>query len=181
MHALDWFGWLMESILRVVPRLRHIKSTHGGVLFWLSKAYRLKSGLHVYWPVCSDIAEISLTRRTHNLTYQNVICMDGAQAVVAVTVVYQVTDALRALTTTDDLSDTISDLAARAIIDICNDITSEELIKRRLANGKKLSILLRRLMTKDLAEHGVKVRRAFLCEVAIPRTIRLISNHGVFN
>jgi regulator of protease activity HflC (stomatin/prohibitin superfamily) len=171
----------MESLLQVIPRLRHVKSTHGAVLFWWGRSYLLKSGLHVYWPVCSEIVEASMVRRTHNLTYQDLVTSDDVQATIAVTVVYQIVDVHAAITKTDDIADTISDLAGRAIIEICGDSTAKEVRRRRKDDGRKIDLLLRRMMSHDLAEFGVKVRRAFICEVSTPRMIRLISNHGSFN
>jgi regulator of protease activity HflC (stomatin/prohibitin superfamily) len=181
MHALDWLGWMMESILQIVPRLRHVRSTHGAVLFWCGRSTVLRSGLHVYWPVCSEIVECAMTRKTHNMTYQDLITRDGQAATVAATIVYQIVDAHRALTNTDDISDTISDLAARAVIRICSRCTASELKSLQKENGCSLDAKLRGMMSRDLVSFGVEVQRAFICELSMPRMIRLISNHGVFN
>lgn len=171
----------MESLLQVIPRLRHVKSTHGAVLFWWGRSYLLKSGLHVYWPVCSEIVEASKVRKTHNLTYQDLITKDGQAATVAVTVVYRIVDVHAALTGTDDINDTISDLAARAVIKICSRCTVSELKNLQKENGTSLDAMLRGMMSRDLISFGVAVERAFICELSMPRMIRLISNHGSFN
>ena len=181
MHALDWFGDIGAWLLSLVPRLYHVRSTHAAVRFTLGKASVIRPGIHFYWPICSMIREICTVRQTLNLPWQNIVSSDGVQIVIAVTIVYEVFDPFLALTTTDDVLDTISDLSANAIIDVAGRCPAECVRRRHNTDGKNLSIILRHKIGSDLKSYGVRVRRAFVSDVAEPFMVRLISNQATFN
>ena len=178
MHALDWFGWLMESILQIVPRIKHIRNTHGGVRFTLSKSFALKAGVHFYWPIWSEIREICIVRQTLDLRYQSLISKDGTGVVVSVTVVYEISDVLKAVTMTDNITDTIGDLAQKAVKLVVSQCTIEELKSGHRPNRKSVDNVLHEKVSLDVREYGVNVVGAFIADIAEPQMIHIIRNHS---
>jgi regulator of protease activity HflC (stomatin/prohibitin superfamily) len=177
LHALDWIGWVAESILQLIPRLRLIKSTHAGVRFTRGKAFPLNSGLHVYWPIWSEIKEICVVRQTLDLRYQSLISSDGTGVVVSVTVVYEIDDALKAVTATDNITDTIGDLSQRAVKLVVSSCTTQELKSGLRRQKRSVDRVLLQKITLDVREYGVRVVGAFIADISIPRMIHIISNH----
>lgn len=178
MHAFDWINTLADWLLSLVPRLRLIRSTHAGVLFTRGVARELQSGLHVYWPVWSEIQVICVVRQTVDLRYQSLISSDGVGVVVSVTVVYEIASPLRALTKTDDIIDTIGDMAQRAVKAVVSQCSIEELKTGKRPNKQAVDSVLAAKIRLDVEEYGVRVVGAFLADIAVPQMIHLISNHS---
>lgn len=174
MHALDWIGSIAEWLLALVPRLMLIRKTHGGVRFTRGHAVVLRPGCHWMWPVWSQIQTICVVRQTLNLPYQSLVSADGHGVVVAVTVVYEIDDVLKALTETDNVLDTVGDIAQWSIKRVVSVCSVEELRRGTLANGRKIDNILRSKLTSDLTCYGVVVRQGFICEFSVPRMIRLM-------
>lgn len=179
MHALDWLGDLAQWLLALVPRLQHIRQTHGAVRFTRHHAVVLKPGLHLYWPVWSSIQTLCVVRQTLNLPYQCLMASDGVGVVVAVTVVYEIDDVGAALTTTDNITDTIGDIAQWAIKRVISAYSSTELRTGVTATGRKIDGIIRAKLAADLKTYGVLVRQAFICEFSTPRFFRVMGADSV--
>lgn len=178
MHAFDWLNTLADWMLSLIPRVCHIKSTQAGVRFTCGKAYSLRSGLHVYWPVWSEIQVTCVVRSTIDLRYQALIAKDGTGVVVTVTVVYEIIDALKALTLTDNIVSTIADLAQKSVKLVISSCTTEELKTGRRPNRKSVDRVLTTHVASCLREYGVKVNEVFLADVTLPRIVHVLSNTG---
>lgn len=177
MHALDWLGDIAQWILTLVPRLVLVRKTHAGVKFTRGRAIVLKPGLHLVWPVWSEVEKVCVVRQTVNLPYQCLVASDGTGVVVAVTVVYTISDAMAALTGTDNLVDTVLDISHLAVKRVVQTCLTGELrdgsIKR---NGRSYNLdkLLRKRLSLDLSTYGVSVKQAFISEIAFPLMVRMI-------
>jgi regulator of protease activity HflC (stomatin/prohibitin superfamily) len=175
MRALDWLGDIASWLLTLVPRLHNIRRTHGAVKFTRGRATVLKPGVVFYWPLLSEIQQICVVRQTLNLPYQCLISSDSVGVTVAVTVVYEISDTLLALTSTDNIVDTIHDLSQFAIKRAVSACSSEELRKGVTSKGRSIDKILRLKLSKDLSEYGVAVKQAFISEYSTPRMIRLMT------
>ncbi len=180
MHALDWLGDLIHAISLVIPRLVQVRKTHGGVLFRRGKVIPIGPGMRWYWPIWSEIQQVSTVRQTLNLSYQCLISKDLEQLVVAAIVVYRIDNTLAALTETDNVQDTIHDVAMNALRRVVGSCTFAEIHtnKRETGSDKKQSIdaMLRHRLQVDLASYGVAVDRAFLSDIARPLIVRLMGD-----
>ncbi len=180
MHALDWLGDLINALSLVIPRLVLIRRTHAGVVFCRDQVRPLKPGLHIYWPIWSEVQKICTVRQTLNLSYQCLISKDLESVVVAAIVVYRIDNAVAALTETDNIQDTIHDVAMNALRRVVNGCTFSEIHtnKRETTSDKKQSIdsLLRQRLQVDLASYGVVVERAFLSDISRPLFVRLLGD-----
>lgn len=176
MAALDWLGEVAQWLLSLVPRLRLIRKTHGAVRFTRGQAVVLKPGLALYWPVWSEIVSTPVVRQTINLPYQSLLTSDGTPVVVAVTVVYEVSDPLLALTQTDNILDTIGDLSHWSVKRVVSACSCDELQRGVSASGRKIDGLLRAKLARDLASYGVSIRQAFVSEFTRPVMVRLMGD-----
>lgn len=175
MHALDWLGDIAQWLLTLIPRIHNIRKTHGAVKFTRGRATVLRPGTILYWPLLSEIQQICVVRQTINLPYQCLISSDGRGVTVAVTVVYEISDTLLALTSTDNVVDTIHDLSQLAIKGAVSACSSEELRKGRTEKGRSIDRILRAKLSRDLSGYGVLIKQAFIAEYATPRMIRLMT------
>ena len=70
--AFAWLGQIFDAILSFVPRVLIVRATHGGVK-WRhgSQVISMLSGLHVYWPLVTEIEIIVTARQTLSLPKQD--------------------------------------------------------------------------------------------------------------
>lgn len=175
MHALDWLGDIAQWLLALIPRVVLVRRTHGAVRFTRDHVKELKAGIHLYWPVWSEVQQICVVRQTLNLSYQCLMSKDKETVVVAAIVVFRITDAAAALTTTDNIQDTIHDVAMAAIRRVVSSCDFDE-IHANTSKGKSIDSLLRRRLQSELSTYGVAVDRAFLSEICQPVIVRLLSD-----
>jgi regulator of protease activity HflC (stomatin/prohibitin superfamily) len=175
-HALDWLGDLIHVVSLVIPRLVLVRRTHAGVLYCRDKVKAVGPGVTWYWPVWSEIQLICTVRQTLNLSYQCLFCRDGSPIVVAAIVVYRIESAVDALTTTDQIVDTIHDVAMAAIRRVVTACTFKEIHENKTEKGKSIDSMLRHRLQADLSTYGVSIERSFLCDISKPVIVRLLSD-----
>lgn len=174
----DWLNDIVRAVLTLIPRPVLIKKTDGGVIFTRGHVKAVGAGLWWYWPVWSSVSTIPVVRQTLNLTYQSLIASDGEAVVLAVTVVYEVSDVELALTSTDNIIDTIQDLSHWAVKRVVSRCSSSELQAGVTGNGKKIDSILRARIQTDLTSYGIRVRNAFVAEFSRPYMIRLMGDYN---
>lgn len=172
----EWLNDIVRGLLTLVPRLHLVRSTHRSVLFRYGKHFELRPGIHCYWPITTEIVTTPVVRQTLNLTYQSLVARDGESVVLAVTVVYEISDVVAALTTTDNIVDTIQDISHAAVKRVVAVCSADELQKGRTEQGKSIDRLLRQRLQTDLASYGVNVRGGFIAEFAKPYFVRLMGD-----
>ena len=172
--AFAWIGWIFEWLGKLIPRLLIVRSTHGGVKFvGGSKVKELKPGLHVYWPVVTEVEVIPVARQTHNLVTQVLMTKDGKSIVIGAVVIYEINSIVDALSNNWDVSDTISDVTQMAVVNIVNGWDFAELQKELGAKVEnELSIETRR----QLKPFGVKVIRCGVSDFSLCRVHRVITD-----
>lgn len=175
MEAFAWFGQIMESLGKFVPRLLIVRATQGGVKWrWGKTPKALKPGIHWYWPLVSEVEVIVTARQSLNLPPQTLTTNDGRKLVVSAVVVYSVYDIVRAIGQVNwDVVTTASDIAQAAIVEVISSTDYQS-----LANGVTEDVEKRLTMTaaKRLRRYGVKVHRCAVTDLAECRVIRLIQN-----
>lgn len=177
MHALDWLGDLVRELARFIPRVVLIRNTRRGVRFTLGRATLVGPGLVCYWPLISEVETVSVVRQTLNLTYQSLIASSGTEVAIASTVVYTIDDPLLALTSTDDLTDTIGDVAQWGVKRLVTQCSCDELRAGRTVHNRSIDKMLRSKLGTDLQPYGVTVVQAFLTEISFPTAVRLMGVH----
>lgn len=170
--AFAWLGSLMEWLGAFIPRIKIVRSTHAGVRFRHGRhARELKPGLHVYWPLVTEVEIIPVARQTANLPSQSLLTKDGKQVVVGGVVVYEIRDIVATLSRNWDVADTINDITMVAITDV---VTSHDLAYLMENVTGTVQLELTRVTRKKLRHYGVKVYRTALTDFSTAIVIKNI-------
>jgi regulator of protease activity HflC (stomatin/prohibitin superfamily) len=159
MSAFEWLSELMQFFGRLIPQLLIIKSTTAGVKFVRGAHPKVMGpGLHVYWPIVTQIEVYPSVRQTLELSNQILTTKDGVTVAIGQVVVYTIEDMFELLTTVYEPEEAIADIAKGAVIEVVRGFTYKELLDMDISNeiGKKCRVLLRR--------HGVAVDRALVTD-----------------
>lgn len=173
--AFEWIGWVAEWLGKFFPRWLIIRATHGGVKFVHgARIVPLGPGVHWYWPVVTEIDTYPVARQAVDLATQIFVTADGHTVAVGGMLVYEVKDVAKLLGQTFVPDNSIKDITAGAIHDVCCLRTWEEL-KRDQRSGA-LDRDLRQKAAKVLDSYGVKVLRTTLTDLAPARVLKIIQS-----
>lgn len=176
MSAFAWIADIVNALGKLLPRLLIVRATHGGIKWRLgSRVKAMLPGLHVYWPLTTEVELIVTARQTLNLPTQVLMTADRRQVVVGTVVVYRVSDVLDAIGQRNwDHNTTICDITQAAVVEVIAKGTLDEL-SAGIANdtvNRQLTAACRR----RLRQFGVSVNRCAVTDFAPCRAYRLIGN-----
>lgn len=176
--AFAWLGQIFEAILKFVPRVLIIRATHAGVKWQHGHEVKpLLSGLHVYWPLVTEIEVIVTARQTLNLPTQVLTTKDNKKVVVGTVVVYKIRDVVQAIGKINwDVDTTINDITQAAVVSVIAKHTLQELLD--MIPPDQLNNLLTIATRKELRQFGVFVSRCKLTDFADCKVFKLVTNDG---
>jgi len=162
---LDWIAQFFDRILSVIPRLILVKAYECGIKFGRKgKVTRLDPGLHLHWPMMTEVDTYPTARTTKNMTMQTLTTKNANTCVVSAALVYEMTDPVKAYTENYDIDDTITDLALTAVAEVVSGAFDTEL--------SELESKLTKLTRSRLRPFGVRVERCSLTDAALCRVFR---------
>lgn len=168
--AFAWIGEIARFIGAFIPRLVIIMVSHRGVKYVRGKhAVLIEPGLHLYWPLTTELETCAVVRQVLNLQSQILETSDGHTVVAAGLVVYEIDDALAFLAENENPYESIDDVATAAIRRVVISLPLNELRKGRAALDNRLT----RETQKLLADFGVRVLYARLTDFARVRAFHL--------
>jgi len=172
--AFAWLGQIFEAILRFVPRILIIRATHAGVKWRHGSTVRsMQPGLHVYWPLVTEVEVIVVARQTLRLPKQILITKDNKKAIIGTVVVYKIRDVVQAIGKINwDVDTTINDITQAAVVSVIACHTFQELVD--MISADKLNDLLTEATRKELRQFGVFVSRCKLTDFADCRVFKLV-------
>ena len=172
--AFAWIGNIVEWLGRLIPRIEIVRATHAGVKFVRGrKVKKMPPGLHVYWPITTEVCQIPAARQTHNLCTQTLMTKDRQAIIIGVVVVYSITDIVQALSDNWDVSDTISDITQTAVVSVVAT-TDLEIILSTIT--EKVEHELTKATRERLKQYGVKVHKCAVTDFAPSQVIRVIAD-----
>lgn len=177
MSGFEWLSQFAEFIASLFPRLLVIRETHAAVKF--VRGHRVKEmrpGLHVYWPLVTEYLEMPKVRQTINLNTQVVLTHDRKALAVSGIVVYEVQDAVKALSKSYDVDDTIGDVALTAVATVISQHTLGELME--LQREGDLSTELTKACRARLYQFGIKIKSCALTDFAVSQVVTLLGQTG---
>ena len=168
--AFAWLGKLVEFFGSFFPRLLIVKSSHRAVKYVFGKRrVLLLPGLHVYWPIVTEVEVCAVVRQVLNLQSQILETRDGTTVVAGGLLVYEIDDALTFLADNENAYESIDDVATAAIRKVVVGADLSELREGRA----RLDGRLTREIQKLLSDFGVKVEYARLTDFARVRAYHL--------
>jgi regulator of protease activity HflC (stomatin/prohibitin superfamily) len=175
--AFAWVSQLMEWLASFVPRVRIVRSTHAGVRFRHGKtAVAMRPGVHIFWPIVTEVEIIPVARQTHNLPSQSLLTKDGHQVVVGGVVIYAIKDIVATLSRNWDVNDTINDITMVAITEI---ITSHDLEYIQTNVSDEVQKKLTQVTGKQLRRYGVKVYKTALTDFSTAFILKNIGGSAI--
>ena len=177
MDLFSILGELFRSLLKVVPRLVLVRSTHAGVKFrYGSKVLKmdskngiLKTGLHVVWPLVTEHEVLPVVRQAIDLPAQYLTTKDGSTIAVSGTLVFEVSDIVKAMTECSDFEDDITVISAAHVKQSLMKFTFDEIKENSEAVDKRLT----REMRSALRFAGVRVLEVCLSDFSKTRVLSL--------
>jgi len=169
-NAFAWIGKIAEFLGSLFPRITVIMSSHRGVKYvWGSKVVLLEPGVHVYWPIVTQLETVAVVRQVLDLKSQILETKDGVTVVASGIVVYDIDDAETFLADNENAFESISEVAMSAIRKVVVNCDLEELREGRA----RLDSRLTRETQKLLRAFGVHVEYARLTDFARVKAIHL--------
>jgi regulator of protease activity HflC (stomatin/prohibitin superfamily) len=176
--AFAWLGQIFEAILKFVPRILIIRATHGGVRWRHGSDVRLMMpGLHMYWPLVTEIETIVTARQTLAIPDQVMATKDGKKVVVKTLVVYRIPDPVRAIGKLNwDVDTTINDLTQSAVAKVVAIHTYEEIMAG--IRDESLTKTLTKEVRRELRQFGVHITRCKLVDFADCKVFKLVTSQA---
>lgn len=172
-NAFAWIGQIISWFGQFFPRWAIVRTTHGWVK-WVRGSEVKSGGAGVvwYWPATTDFVEFPIARQTVPLPSQVITTKDKQTITVGGMLVYEVTDVAKLLACYDT-DDTIRDIAASSLLDVCCKLTWEEL---QSGQGRTLDTRLRNAAKRELEDYGVNVIKFTLTTLAPTRVYRVVQS-----
>lgn len=191
--ALGWLGDIIRALIRFIPQIILVRSTHAGIKFkygcnvvpishenglllptikWrgtLPYISFIHTGLHIYWPLVTEYEVVPIKRQTTNLQVQYLLTSDLKTIGVSGILVYEIRDVVKLLTECFDYEDTIRDLTLAAVKEVVIQYSLEYIQE----SGKEMDIELTKTLREQLRAFGVKTIRVTLSDFSQCRMLGL--------
>lgn len=115
MTGLEWIGELARAVGAWVPRLIHIQVNESGIKFVRDRAQVLPPGLHVYWPLTTNVERAVTARCILDLDTQVLVTSDGITVMAGGVVAYRVVDVRKFLVDNFDADENIGEVCELAL------------------------------------------------------------------
>jgi regulator of protease activity HflC (stomatin/prohibitin superfamily) len=180
LEAFAWIGDIIQALGKFIPRLILIRATHRGIRWRRGHSvHAMDPGLHIYWPVITDVEQIVVARQTLNLPTQVLMTKDRHQIVVGCLIVYRIKDVILAVGERNfDVDSTVSDVTQAAIVEVCSGRTLSQL---QDGIASDVEAALTKTTRKRLRQFGVFVQRCAVTDFSTCRTYKLITNEPTVN
>jgi regulator of protease activity HflC (stomatin/prohibitin superfamily) len=181
--ALGWLGDIFRALLKVIPQIILVRSTHAGVKFqWGSRVVELrpdngirKTGIHLFWPVVTEYEVVPVRRQTKDLQPQYLTTKDQKTVGVCGILVYEINDVVKLLTECFDYEDTIRDLSMAAVKEVIVQHNFDHLRD----NGELIDAELCKTLRRQLNRFGVKTIRVTLSDFSLCQVVALWGAEGI--
>jgi regulator of protease activity HflC (stomatin/prohibitin superfamily) len=176
--AFGWLGDIFQNLLKIIPALVIVPTTHGGVAFVHGhRVKEWKPGLHIYWPVVTIYKTIAVVRQTQMIKSKTVMTKDLKTVIVGALVTYHILDVVSALAKIADLPSDIMERSMEAILSEVSLHTLAEIQGDRLAFNKRLT----ERVAANFEGYGIHLSQVQLTEFAPCRAIAINGHAAIGN
>lgn len=176
--AFAWLNQLIQAFYQLFPRIVIVRATHGGVKWVRGKHIKpMHPGLHVYWPITTDVEVIVTARQTLAIPDQVMATKDGKKVVVKTLAVYKIPDPVRAIGKMNwDVDTTINDMTQAAVAKVIATHTCEEIMAG--IRDESLTKTLTKEVRRELRQFGVHITRCKLVDFADCKVYKLLTTQA---
>jgi regulator of protease activity HflC (stomatin/prohibitin superfamily) len=162
--VFGWLGELVQWVADWIPRVEICRKNHGGVKFVRGeKVVEVHPGLYVYWPVTTEVELIPKARQTLTVGAR-LTTKDGVTVSVTFVVVYEVADVVKAIVSTWDHDQTISDVALSVGVNSVLSRDFEE-VRAGILDGT-VPDELKKECRSELSSFGLRILKADVTDFA---------------
>jgi regulator of protease activity HflC (stomatin/prohibitin superfamily) len=172
--ALAWLSELINWFGKWVPRIFQVRISERAVKYVRGRAFVMGPGLHVYWPITSEIDHVFVTRQVIKLQPQVVKTKDGASIEVGGLLVYEIEDAYKYLVDNYEAQDSAAVIALGAMRRAIGMRTFEQLRENRADIDNTLAAQAQR----RLESLGVKVESLEITDLAETNVLSIFTRDG---
>lgn len=169
--ALGWIGQIFEWVAQWIPQIFHVKVTEKAIKYIRDRAEVVEPGIHVYWPITTQITPYPVVRQVMDLPNQIIQC-DGTSVVVGGAVTFDIEDLYKFLVDNFDAEQSMLE-AAQAGIRKAVLAQTVELINEGRA---KVDHRLTREVQSAVEDFGISVKSVRLTTFAPTQVISLLSD-----
>ena len=176
--AFAWLNQLIETFYRFFPHILIVRATHGGVKWVRGKNIKpLSPGLHIYWPLTTEVEVMVTARQTLAIPDQVLATKDGKKVVVKTLVVYKIRDVVHAIGRVNwDVDATITDLTQSAVVRVVATHDYDEIMAG--IRDESLTKTLTKETRRELRQFGVHVTRCKLVDFADCKVFKLLTSQA---
>lgn len=168
--ALGWIGELVRVIASVFPRLVLVRKTEGAVKFVRDKAKVIGPGLHLWWPVTTEVVVQPVVRQVIELPAQTLLTSDRVAVVAGGVVIYKIDDLHAYLVDNYDAGESLVEAAQTGIRKAVVNMTLDDLQTHRATLDDRLTTAVRRAVDA----FGVEVETARFTTFAPASVLSLV-------
>lgn len=168
--ALGWIGELVYWFASWLPHLVLVRKTERAVKFVRGKTSEIGPGLHIFWPITTEVEVHPVVRQVLGLGAQTLTTQDGHAVVADGILVYSIVDLHAFLVENYDTEDSLGDVGQAGVRKAVVSRTFEKIQEARA----EVDNLLTREAQKLLAPFGVEVEHLRLVSFAKATVVDLI-------
>jgi regulator of protease activity HflC (stomatin/prohibitin superfamily) len=183
---VEWLTQILDAITSFIPRFYLIAVGRMGVkhtasirIYWKKwrpavefpgKAIALKPGLHIYWPLITEIEDYSVELDSMDIDIQTMLTADDVTVVVRCVLQFTIFDIIKARVRCNEFESTIVDLCAPQV---ALEISKWEYKENRLFLDD-FNMKLKRSVGPKLRKYGIKAELFAIRDLAPARVLRNI-------
>lgn len=178
MGAFEWLSELMRWLGKFIPRPIVVRYTHAGVKFkWGHTVVVLNPGVHVYFPLTTDIEIIPVARQTIKpKRTQSLMTKDGQEISIGLVVKYCIDDIEAALAENYEINDTIEDVTSTAATEVIVKYDFDFIHKNLMT---QIQPQITESVSDELAEHGVRVKSIGVTDFTTNKVYKILGDANV--
>lgn len=170
------FAFIHEFVTWIASFIPHVgicATTHGGVRFRRGNRVKvIKPGLYVWMPICTEIKMICVVAKPYDIPSQALTTKDLKSIAVSITLTCEIEDSQKACTETEDVDNTILDIAACA----ATPVMFKRDFKKTLEEYPKVLKEILEEARKLLRPYGVKVIKVGITDITEAKVHRHIGD-----
>jgi regulator of protease activity HflC (stomatin/prohibitin superfamily) len=169
--ALGWIGQIAAWFANWIPQIFHVKATDKAIKYVWSRAVVIEPGIHVYWPITTQVTIYPVVRQVMNLPNQIVQC-DNTSVVVGGIVTFSIKDLYMFLVENYDAEDSMFEAAQTGI----RRAVLAETVDSINSGRAKIDHRLTREVQSAVEAFGVSVEMVRLTTFAPTQVLSLLSD-----
>lgn len=174
--ALGWIGEFVRWLANWIPKVYHVKVTQKAVRFVRARAYLVEPGLHVHWPITTQVEVYPVVRQVADVPSQVAFVREDSESssyvavIVSGVITYHISDLFSFLVENYDAEVGLKEAAQAGI----RKAVLAETVRAINCDRAKIDNRLAREVQKMVSAFGVEIESARLTSFAPTTSVSLV-------